>query len=176
MHLYVFKFAGLIKNMLSRVPTAKESSLKHELHLFLFRTPWDTMCGGEGTKLCQRWQLNYANSFGCVFCPSFSKEAHNINVNSPHRLSLCLQVFYLALKHRILFCLLQLVWAWVFWKLPRSSTHRRIFFSWGKKWGTLNDHPAELWATKEHALKTALHLPDLATPGDYSCQGSKRRA
>jgi len=35
MHLYVFKFAGLLKNMLSRVPTAKESSLKHELHLFI---------------------------------------------------------------------------------------------------------------------------------------------
>jgi hypothetical protein len=52
---------------------------------------------------CQRWQLNYANSFGCVFyrTPSFSKEAHSINVNSPHRLSLCLHVFYFALKRCI---------------------------------------------------------------------------
>jgi hypothetical protein len=35
------------------------------------------------------------------FTPSFSKEAHSINVNSPHRLSLCLHVFYFALKRCI---------------------------------------------------------------------------
>ena len=114
------------------------------------------------------------------FAHSFSKEAHNINVNSLHWLSLCLHVFYFALKHHILVCLLQLEWAWVFWKLPRSSTHRRIFFSWGKKWGTLNHQPAELWAAlqtckrtchKQHCTCRTCHSCWLFLPGR-----SKRRA
>ena len=67
------------------------------------------MCGGEGTNYVKDGSLIMLILLAVSFAHPFSKEAHNINVNSPHRLSLCLQVFYLALKHRILFCLLQLV-------------------------------------------------------------------